>query len=113
VHAEFPPKTPRRIGTIRSFLFAGGLVALLAAAFLGNETSTAEEPRLVPAAQHDVTDAGGSQLAVLAGGCFWGVQGVFQHVEGVLDATSGYAGGNAETANYEMVETGTNGSGAE
>ena len=48
-------------------------------------------------------------VAVLAGGCFWGVQGVFQHVEGVIGAVSGYAGGEAETANYEMVGTGTTG----
>jgi len=50
-----------------------------------------------------------SKVAVLAGGCFWGVQGVFQHVEGVTSAASGYAGGAADTAPYEMVSTGTTG----
>ena len=50
-----------------------------------------------------------SELAVLAGGCFWGVQGVFQHVEGVTSAVSGYAGGAANTAHYEMVGTNTTG----
>jgi peptide-methionine (S)-S-oxide reductase len=50
-----------------------------------------------------------SETAVLAGGCFWGVQGVFQHVKGVSEAVSGYAGGNASTAHYETVETGTTG----
>jgi peptide-methionine (S)-S-oxide reductase len=46
---------------------------------------------------------------VLAGGCFWGVQGVFQHVKGVTSAVSGYDGGNKETAHYQMVGTGTTG----
>jgi peptide-methionine (S)-S-oxide reductase len=46
-----------------------------------------------------------SEVAILAGGCFWGVQGVFQHVQGVTSAVSGYAGGAADTAHYEMVGT--------
>jgi peptide-methionine (S)-S-oxide reductase len=50
-----------------------------------------------------------SEVAILAGGCFWGVQGVFQHVEGVTNAISGYAGGGAETAHYEMVSSNTTG----
>ena len=50
-----------------------------------------------------------SEVAILAGGCFWGVQGVFQHVEGVTSAVSGYAGGAADTAHYEMVGTNTTG----
>ena len=50
-----------------------------------------------------------SEVVVLAGGCFWGVQGVFQHVEGVSSAVSGYAGGAANTAHYEMVGTNTTG----
>jgi peptide-methionine (S)-S-oxide reductase len=52
---------------------------------------------------------GASATAVLAGGCFWGVQGVFQHVRGVSSAVSGYAGGEASTAQYETVGTGTTG----
>jgi len=50
-----------------------------------------------------------SEVAVLAGGCFWGVQGVFQHVAGVTSAVSGYAGGSEATAHYETVSTGTTG----
>ncbi|MCW2513707.1 MAG: Peptide methionine sulfoxide reductase MsrA [Mycobacterium sp.] len=50
-----------------------------------------------------------SETAVLAGGCFWGVQGVFQHVKGVTQAESGYAGGTKDTADYETVSTGTTG----
>ena len=52
---------------------------------------------------------GSSETAVLAGGCFWGVQGVFQHVKGVTRAESGYAGGDEQTANYETVSTGDTG----
>jgi peptide-methionine (S)-S-oxide reductase len=53
--------------------------------------------------------APGQQTAVLSGGCFWGVQAVFQHVKGVISATSGYAGGSAKTAQYEVVSTGETG----
>lgn len=51
----------------------------------------------------------GSETLVLAGGCFWGIQGVFQHVHGVMEAVSGYDGGAADTAHYETVSTGTTG----
>src|SRR5947209_13042449 len=51
----------------------------------------------------------GEQTAVLAGGCFWGVQAVFQHVKGVITATSGYSGGRAKTAEYELVSSGETG----
>jgi peptide-methionine (S)-S-oxide reductase len=50
-------------------------------------------------------EAAGLQTAVLAGGCFWGMQGMFQHVQGVTKVVSGYAGGTQETATYEMVST--------
>src|SRR6202022_230980 len=50
-----------------------------------------------------------SAVVVLAGGCFWGVQGVFQHVKGVTGAVSGYAGGDRKTAEYETVSTGRTG----
>ena len=51
----------------------------------------------------------GQQTAVIAGGCFWGIQAVFQHVKGVISATSGYSGGDAKTAQYEIVSTGETG----
>ncbi len=65
----------------------------------------------VPAPELDApkATASGRQTAVLAGGCFWGVQAVFQHVKGVISATSGYAGGSAKTAEYEIVSTGETG----
>lgn len=53
--------------------------------------------------------AGPKQTVVFAGGCFWGIQAVFKHVRGVTNATAGYAGGEASTAQYEIVSTGTTG----
>ena len=53
--------------------------------------------------------AGSPQTAVIAGGCFWGIQAVFQHVKGVINATSGYSGGEAKTAEYERVSEGDTG----
>ena len=65
----------------------------------------------LPTPTIDEPSTGGSksETAVLAGGCFWGVQGVFQHVKGVSAATSGYAGGDAATANYDAVSSETTG----
>ena len=73
--------------------------------------SAAEEVRPVPApvADENVATAPASETAVVAGGCFWGVQGVFQHVKGVTSAVSGYAGGEASTATYDEVSTGSTG----
>jgi peptide-methionine (S)-S-oxide reductase len=62
-----------------------------------------------PAIDEPAQAPGTSETAVLAGGCFWGVQGVYQHVRGVSQAVSGYAGGDASTAQYETVGTGTTG----
>jgi peptide-methionine (S)-S-oxide reductase len=70
----------------------------------------AEEARTVPAPALDETAGqAASEIIVLAGGCFWGVQGVFQHVKGVTSAVSGYAGGAKDTAEYETVSTGRTG----
>ncbi|ATE67501.1 peptide-methionine (S)-S-oxide reductase [Rhizorhabdus dicambivorans] len=63
----------------------------------------------VPAPAVDPAEAGKTATAVFAGGCFWGVQGVFQHVDGVTSAVSGYSGGNAQSADYETVGTGATG----
>ena len=57
----------------------------------------------------DPKETGATATAIIAGGCFWGVQGVYQHVEGVTSAVSGYAGGQAQTANYDAVGSGSTG----
>lgn len=77
---------------------------------LDEGTPKLEQAVLLPAPEFDETPTGSAPaIAVFAGGCFWGVQGVFQHVEGVLQAVSGYAGGEASTANYETVLRGQSG----
>jgi peptide-methionine (S)-S-oxide reductase len=73
-------------------------------------TPQAEKARVVPPPSVDETPGQAtSEVAVLAGGCFWGVQGVFQHVKGVTSAVSGYAGGEKSTAQYETVGGGDSG----
>jgi peptide-methionine (S)-S-oxide reductase len=67
---------------------------------IGIPGPTLDEPRSTAPAQ---------RTAVFSGGCFWGVQAVFQHVKGVISATSGYSGGSAKTAEYEIVSTGETG----
>ena len=73
--------------------------------------ASAHPTAAVPAPDYDAPHAStsGKQTAVLAGGCFWGMQAVFQHVKGVSSATSGYSGGSAKTAEYEIVSTGETG----
>src|SRR5215469_1890920 len=83
-------------------LFKVGLIGLTATAVLGaatlpNPAVDQNKPRQT------------SETAVFAGGCFWGIEAVFDHVKGVSDAVSGYAGGSKANANYEIVSTGTTG----
>jgi peptide-methionine (S)-S-oxide reductase len=73
-------------------------------------SSSAETAQMVPPpAMDENAPATPTEVTVLAGGCFWGVQGVFQHVDGVISAVSGYAGGARDTAHYEMTSSGTTG----
>src|SRR6185312_14527205 len=58
-----------------------------------------------PVVDEPLATAKGEQTAVLAGGCFWGIEAVFEHVKGVIDVKSGYCGGAANTAHYEMVSS--------
>src|ERR1700719_2576556 len=62
-----------------------------------------------PAVDIPASAAQGKQTAVLAGGCFWGVEAVFERLKGVKDVVSGFAGGDKSTAHYETVSTGTTG----
>ncbi|GGF25867.1 peptide methionine sulfoxide reductase MsrA [Aliidongia dinghuensis] len=101
--------SPRRLALGR-WLLPTGLLALGAYLVL-QPAGHAADAVLLPAPTVDETaaNAGTSETAVFAGGCFWGVQGVFQHVAGVSRAVSGYAGGVAGMAHYERVEEGDTG----
>jgi peptide-methionine (S)-S-oxide reductase len=98
------PRPLRRLS-----LCAAAIGALAIAAFAVAPSRAAEEAVIIPAPTTDVQPASGIQTAVIAGGCFWGVQGVFQHTAGVVNAVSGYAGGSKATADYNMVSMGTTG----
>src|SRR5262245_23354024 len=92
----------------------GWWVALLALAAIGVLWNTpgrsGEEAVALPAPAFDHPKAAGAmQTAVLAGGCFWGVQGVYQYTKGVKKVLSGYSGGDKSTAQYEKVGTGRTG----
>ena len=88
--------------------FAIGTLAVLAAT-MAVDRAQAERAVPVPAARSDVPAAPGMQTAVLAGGCFWGMEAVFGHMKGVKAVTAGYAGGQAGTATYDQVSTETTG----
>jgi len=87
-------------------LTLGALLAPLLA-WAADNAQAAEPAVVIPAPAVDAAAPAndGTQTVVLAGGCFWGVQAVFQHTKGVTNAVSGYAGGAKETAHYEMVGT--------
>jgi peptide-methionine (S)-S-oxide reductase len=93
----------------RLSLCAAAIGALAISAFAIAPSRAAEDAVIIPAPTTDVAASDGAQTAVIAGGCFWGVQGVFQHTSGVLNAVSGYAGGSKATADYNMVSTGSTG----
>lgn len=87
------------------------LAALLAAASLGlsacaDPATAAEEPVDAPAAKRVAKEAKGLRTAIFAGGCFWGVEGVFSHVKGVTGVVSGFHGGTKAGARYDIVVTG-------
>ena len=91
-------------------LFSAVALCALGIGFAVQRGQAEESPHLVPAPIADeAPGATGSETVVLAGGCFWGVQGVFQHVKGVTAAVSGYTGGDQRAARYEVVETGATG----
>lgn len=78
-------------------------------ALVSANASFAQEGIPLPAPAVDAASTAGTQTAIFAGGCFWGVQGVFSHVKGVIKATSGYAGGKVADVSYEGVSTGSTG----
>ena len=91
--------------TRRNTLLALGSGATLLAGWGVLGAGAAEPATVVPAPAFDPPDAAAKASAVFAGGCFWGVQAVFQHTRGVLNAVSGYAGGDKQSANYASVSS--------
>ncbi len=97
-----PGSVPRTVFVLASLVLAGFAVRSYPAAAGGAHALPAPAVDAPPGQET-------SAVAVLAGGCFWGVQGVFQHVKGVTSAVSGYAGGDKNGAHYELVTTGITG----
>jgi len=110
-----PGNDARSSGTsivVRRLMPAAILLALATAVGLSlSPPRAAEVARSIPGPALDETPASGAatEVAVLAGGCFWGVQGVFQHTKGVTSAVSGYAGGDKQAAHYNIVSSGATG----
>lgn len=89
---------------LRNFLL---LLMLTAVSCVAGNVANSAFP--APALNASVATAHGAQSVVISGGCFWGIQAVFQHVKGVIRATAGYSGGSRATAEYEVVSTGMTG----
>jgi len=97
-------------GAVFAGLAAAGLLAVAGLGLFQHASFAAEEAvKIPPPAIDEKQPAAGMEKAVFAGGCFWGVQGVFQHVKGVNSAVSGYAGGEQSTAEYRAVGSGRTG----
>lgn len=97
----------QRPGKSRIFTLSAAFALALGAAH--GPAAAAENIVNAPAAERVSQESGGLKNAYFAGGCFWGVEAVFSHMKGVKSAVSGYHGGNAETASYQQVVTGTTG----
>lgn len=92
---------------IRSLASLSGLLSLAALVACNSASATAKIPS--PVVDDPLAAAKGQQTAVFAGGCFWGIQAVFEHVKGVTSATAGYSGGSVKNPNYEAVSAGETG----
>src|SRR2546426_5429225 len=91
------------------YLFLTSAILLLSTTMACNAATASATTIPDPALDAPLASAKGEQIAVLAGGCFWGVEAVFEHVKGVARVTSGYSGGAATTARYDEVRTGQTG----
>jgi peptide-methionine (S)-S-oxide reductase len=93
------------------FAVRGAIALAVIAPLAALSRPSSRESTVVPeaAVTSRLSAAPGLQTIVLAGGCFWGIEAVFEHIKGVTDAVSGYAGGTKEQAEYETVSTGTTG----
>ncbi len=93
----------------RSFRLVLLLIGSLLATTACSAKASTSAPVPAPEVDAKLAATPAKQTMVVAGGCFWGIQAVFQHVKGVITATSGYSGGSAKTAEYETVSTGQTG----
>ncbi|MEO7546945.1 MAG: peptide-methionine (S)-S-oxide reductase MsrA [Ramlibacter sp.] len=95
---------------MKNIVWAAGALALAGWAFLGGAVAGENAVKLpAPAQDMPAPVQSGPETVVFAGGCFWGVQAVFQHTQGVLNAVSGYSGGSRETATYQSIGSGRTG----
>jgi peptide-methionine (S)-S-oxide reductase len=99
----------RQTSLSRLTLCAAAIGAFALSGLVATPSRAAEDAIAIPPPAVDAPASDGSQTAVLAGGCFWGVQGVYQHTAGVVNAVSGYAGGTKATADYPTVSSGSTG----
>ncbi len=98
------------LGTCAAVLVRRLVCVLALIGIVAPAAYAAEEARVIPAYTGNAAPSTATtETAIVAGGCFWGIQGVFQHVKGVTRAVSGYAGGTAATAHYEIVGSGSTG----
>src|SRR5215469_8971857 len=95
--------TLRRSRSALLAVLTGSLLAVGAGLAMWQASAQEGRPIPAPAVDAQAREGAATEVAILAGGCFWGVQGVFQHVEGVSNAVSGYAGGDERTATYRAV----------
>lgn len=95
--------------TLQRYVMFSAVLVLVSAIACRQAQAGSASPFPAPTVDEPQAKTSGQETAVLSGGCFWGVQAVFEHVKGVISATSGYAGGAASTARYEMVSEGNTG----
>jgi len=91
------------------YLVMAAAAIAVATPFWSSHASAGDLDKQIPAAASDPANPAASEVAVLAGGCFWGQQGLFEHVKGVTKVVAGYAGGERATAHYDLVSTSTTG----
>ena len=98
--------TSKHLQTVVTLVFAAVLTSVVACR---QAEAGSISPLPAPNVDAPLAKASGHDTAVFSGGCFWGIQAVFEHVKGVISATSGYTGGEGSTAHYEMVSDGNTG----
>jgi peptide-methionine (S)-S-oxide reductase len=106
---RLPEEIPMPSFSFRRTSIALATASILALSWFAVPSRASEEAFIIPPPASDLAPTDGLKTFVLAGGCFWGVQGVYQHTNGVVKAVSGYAGGPAKSANYDTVSTGATG----